>query len=328
MSACIINNTFVSVILNSGISDFLQSFILRFNASYTKKVIVEALLLLGELWPYIVAGILVTTSIKMFLSKEDMSRIFLKRKNLSIILAALVGVISPLGSYVIIPLSAALFTLGVPLPVLMTLLVSSPLIDPNLFILTAGAFGYEMAVVRLFSSFILGISAGFLTLALMRSNYLKNDFIIKSDFKSNMDFSNVPERNLNYFGIELYKMTKYICRYFLLAILLAAIIKIVTPPRLMTRMFSDNDFLSVLFTTGAGIPFYICGGAAIPIIQQLADLGLSNGAVLAFFISGPITKISNLVLINSAFSTRFFILYLFTGISGAIFFGMMYNFLL
>ena len=92
----------------------------------------------------------------MFLSKEQVAVFFNRGKNMSILLAAAIGVVAPLGSYVVIPLSASLFLLGTPLPVLMALLVASPLIDPNLFILTAGAFGYKLALARMTAAFFLG----------------------------------------------------------------------------------------------------------------------------------------------------------------------------
>ena len=71
-------------------------------------------------------------------------------------------------------LSAGLFLIGTPLPVLMSLVISSPLINPNLFLLTAGAFGYEMAILRLLSAFLLGITAGYLTLCLLKIKYIQS----------------------------------------------------------------------------------------------------------------------------------------------------------
>ena len=141
------------------IADYLKSlfynFLNHYEGSYTKRVLEEALILLGDLWPYLVLGIIATSLIKLYISKNKITEFFQNRKNLSIVLAALIGVISPLGSYIIIPLSAALFLMGTPLPVLISLLMSSPLINPNLFLLTAGAFGYEMAVLRLLSALLL-----------------------------------------------------------------------------------------------------------------------------------------------------------------------------
>ncbi len=314
-------------------ADFLESlfysFLDHYEGSYTKKVLEEALILLGNLWPYLVSGIFATSLINLFISKNRISEFFQNRKNLSIILAALIGVISPLGSYVVIPLSAALFLMGTPLPVLMSLIMSSPLINPNLFLLTAGAFGYEMAVLRLLSAFLIGVSAGYISLWLINLKFINPELAVNKNNNNNIaSFRQQGKRSLLHkFGIELYKMTVYISKYFLLGILLAAIIKILIPPNLMIKLFNGNNFFSVLFSTGAGIPFYVCGGAAIPVVQQLADLGMSKGAVLAFFISGPVTKISNLILVKTAFSSRIFLFYLSVSITGALLFGLAYNIL-
>lgn len=112
-----------------------------YSVSSARKILIEALDLLNQLWPYVVIGIVLTTFIKLYVPKKSMADFFALHKNISITLSALIGVVSPLGSYVVIPLAAALFAIGVPLPPLMALLMSSPLIDPNLFVLTTGALG-------------------------------------------------------------------------------------------------------------------------------------------------------------------------------------------
>ncbi|UCH15335.1 MAG: permease, partial [Bacteroidales bacterium] len=265
------------------IADYLKSlfynFLNHYEGSYTKRVLEEALILLGDLWPYLVLGIIATSLIKLYISKNRITEFFQNRKNLSIVLAALIGVVSPLGSYIIIPLSAALFLMGTPLPVLMSLIMSSPLINPNLFLLTAGAFGYEMAVLRLLSAFLLGIAAGYFTLWLINIKYILPEIALNKNNHPNIALNKQTNgKPLAYkFGIEIYKMTIYISKYFFLGILLAATIKILIPPNLMIKLFRGNNFLSVLFSTGAGIPFYVCGGAAIPVVQQLADLGMNKG---------------------------------------------------
>jgi uncharacterized membrane protein YraQ (UPF0718 family) len=299
----------------------------HYSGSYTKRVMEEAIALLAELWPYLVAGIVITTLIKIYLSKDKVAAFFTRSKNMSIVLAAAIGVITPLGSYVVIPLSASLFLLGTPLPVLMALLISSPLIDPNLFILTAGAFGYKLALARLTAAFCAGLAAGYFTRWLIHHRIITENAILKKEADKTMNLTMGKPENKTFpvFFKSLFGMTIYICKYFFLAIILAALIKILTPPNLMIRLFNGNNFLSVLFSTAAGIPFYTCGGAAIPVVRELADLGLSRGAVLAFFIAGPVTKISNVVLMYAEYNFRIFLVYIFTGISGALLFGWIYN---
>jgi uncharacterized protein len=307
---------------------FFFNFLDHFQASYTGRILYEAVLLLGQLWPYLVGGIILSTAVRMYVSKERMSAFFTgRRSNAYIFLAALIGVVSPLGSYVIIPLSAALLVTGVPLSLLMALIVSSPLMNPNLFVLTAGAMGMELALMRTISALLLGSIAGFSTLWMERKNIIRPGYVIREGTAFTMETirGGGVERTFKGFIRELYKMTRYISRYFFLAIVLASAIKIAVNPKIIVRLFDSDNLLSVILSTAAGVPFYVCGGAAIPIVQQLADLGMSKGAALAYFISGPVTKISNLVIIQAAFRRVILVQYLIIGIGGAILIGFLYN---
>jgi uncharacterized membrane protein YraQ (UPF0718 family) len=296
----------------------------RFSGSYTRKILLEALQLLGQLWPYLVVGIILSTLVKTFISKQRMADFFSKRNHTAtILLASMIGVASPIGSYIIIPMSAALLGIGVPLSALMALMVSSPLINPNLFVLTAGAMGIEMAILRVMAAFLLGSIAGYTTLWLERIQILFPGGVLKDNqFFSIENFTDTGrERTMGGFLHELYKMARYVSKFFFLAIVLAAAIKIAVNPSLIVRLFDSDNILSIILSTGAGVPFYVCGGAAIPVVQQLADLGMSKGAVLAYFISGPITKISNLVIIYAAFKRIILVHYLAIGILGAVITG-------
>ena len=284
--------------------------------------------MLGQLWPYLLLGILASTLLKIYVTKQRMSGFFNRTDyNAPILLASIIGVVSPLGSYIIVPMSAALFVIGVPLPVLMALMVSSPLINPNLFILTTGAMGIEMAILRTVSAFLLGTIAGYTTLWLEKKHIFYTERVmLKYQQHSLEHFADTGnERTLSGFFRELYKMSLYVSKYFFLAIILAAAIKIAVNPEIIVSLFDSDNFLSVALSAGAGVPFYVCGGAAIPVIQQLADLGMSKGAVLAFFISGPVTKISNLVIIQATFKWTVLLHYLAIGIIGAMVLGMIYN---
>ncbi|MCK5137437.1 MAG: permease [Bacteroidales bacterium] len=306
----------------------LYNFLNHFEASYTKKILVEALQLLGQLWPFLVMGIIASTLVKIYVSKQKMAAFFSKKDpTATILIASVIGVFSPLGSYIIIPMSAALFGIGVPLHIMMALMVSSPLMNPNLFILTAGAMGLKIAIVRVLSAFLLGSIAGYTTLWMEKKHILNPDKVIKNTQQFSLEQFSVKgsEKCITGFLSELYKMGRYVSKYFFLAIILAAIIKIAANPKLIIRLFNSDHILSIILSTGAGIPFYVCGGAAIPVVQQLADLGMSKGAVLAFFISGPVTKISNLVIIQATFKRTILIQYLATGLIGALILGLIYN---
>jgi len=87
-----------------------------------------------------------------------------------------------------------------------------------------------------------------------------------------------------------------------------------------------NQILSVFASTAAGIPLYSCGGTVIPVMKELADMGVNKGAILAFLISGPATKISTLVLLTTMFKKGIVAVYFALSIVGAIVFGIAYHF--
>jgi len=316
------------ILLTGFFSRMYYGFLDRFAESYTRRILLEAFDLLGMLWPYLVAGILLTTLVKFYVSRDRLAGFFRDRTGgMSVVLAAFIGAASPLGSYVVIPLSAALLAAGVPLPPLMALMVASPLINPNLFMLTLGAMGPEMALARTVTAVLLGTAAGYLSYWML----LRREVSVTSLLRDRQPFAMAtatagsPDRTIKAFLRDLYRMSRYVSKYFFLAIVLAAAFKILINPSVIVRLFGDSLFLSVVLTTAAGVPFYVCGGAAIPVVQSLAELGMSKGAVLAFFISGPVTKVSNLVVLSAAFKPRLVLWYLMAGIGGALLFGLLYN---
>src|SRR3546814_17716262 len=83
-------------------------------------------------------------------------------------LAALAGGLSPFCSCGVIPLIAALLAMGVPLSAVMAFWLASPVIDPSMFVLTAGVLGSEFALAKTLAAIGLGLFGGFVTLVLIR----------------------------------------------------------------------------------------------------------------------------------------------------------------
>jgi uncharacterized membrane protein YraQ (UPF0718 family) len=157
----------------------------------------------------------------------------------------------------------------------------------------------EMAIARTVTAFILALIGGLLTIKLFKPLYntdAPTHFIKKSSDKS--------------LWLDIYGNIKYIVKYFSIAIFLSAAVKALVPPEMITRLLSGNAKMSTLIAIGMGVPFYTCGGSAIPFIETLMDLGMSKGATLAFFISGPATKLETLYAYKSLLGTKVLIFYL------------------
>jgi uncharacterized protein len=176
--------------------------------------------------------------------------------------------------------------------------------------------------VRLLAGFTLGVIAGYifmipgLNIGKIPVDVANNQ--VKALSTENKNF-------LQKFLKELKGSTKYMLKYFSIAVVIAAAIKNLITTDQVNWLLGNGSFLSVVIATGAGIPLYSCGGAAIPVLYQLSEMGMTQGAILAFFISGPSTRISNLVIISSVFNIRILLIYLGIILSGAILSGFLYN---
>jgi uncharacterized protein len=291
----------------------------RFLQSHTWRVLEQVYALVLQLLPYLVVSIFLSTIIKQYTTADNLKR-YISGKNvhLSIVVAALLGIVSPLGSYIVIPLAAALLVAGLPLAPVVTFMVSSPLINPGLFMLTVGALGMEMAVMRVLSAFALGVTAGLITHHLLQPM----ETVIKKLPEGDTTKLIKKRTFLN----EALAYTKYISKYFFIGIFIAALTKVFIPVAWLSTMLGSNHVISIFAATLAGVPFYTCGGAELPVIQQLADLGADKGAILAYFISGPATKVATVVLIISVFRKEIVYLYFSVSIIGAILMGLLYHY--
>ena len=309
--------------MSSELNDFFQSLPSLFYMSYTYRIIVDSWSLFLQLWFYLFVGIIFTSLFQAFIDKQKLSNWVNRKPHISIIGAACFGVISPLGTYVCIPLAGSLYSKGTPLGPLMAFLVASPILNPTIFMLTIGAFGYQMALFRLISGILLGVIAGYL---FMFRGTKTGDIPLDEDKIQNKQVSDLKLTIYQKFLKELKGSTLYMLKYFSIAILIASAIKNLVTTEQVHWLLGNGSFMSVVFAAGAGIPLYSCGGAAIPVLFQLSEMGMTKGAVLAFFISGPSTRISNLVILSSVFNFRILSLYLTIVLLGAVLFGLLYNF--
>jgi len=251
----------------------------------------------------------------------------------SIILASLLGVVSPLGSYAVIPIFAVMLSTGVPIAPVMSFLITSPLINPFMFVTTWGVLGPGLAMARLLSALALGILCGLIFHYLNKKNFfaeLGTSNPGKSDNNNRRkDFiSKLTQKSSGNKWIDairlMYKMAKYPGKYFLLAILVAALVDTYVPASAVVMTLGASRF-SVLLAAAMSIPFYVCGGGAIPIIYGLMNMGMTKGAALAFFIAGPATRISPMVTVALLVKKKAFIIYFLIAILGGIAFGYLYG---
>ena len=116
--------------------------------------------------------------------------------------------------------------------------------------------------------------------------------------------------------IECKRSFLFLGKYFVIALFISALVKSLVPAELINKILGGNARMSLVAAIAMGIPFYSCGGAAIPLIQILSEMGMNKGAVLTFFIAGPSTKLETIYVYKSLLGYKLLLYFLsFTLIS-------------
>ena len=107
----------------------------------------------------------------------------------AIVLATVVGAFSPFCSCGVIPVIASLLIGGVPLAPVMSFWIASPSMDPEIFFLSVGMIGWELAVWRLTATLLLSLSAGLITQVLMNRGWLGGQILRSRQYKPSQGLS-------------------------------------------------------------------------------------------------------------------------------------------
>lgn len=287
-----------------------------FQRTFSYRILLAFADMLWLVLPFFISGILVSALIARYFPRLEKLSIFRRDGFVAIAVASLLGVFSPLATYLAVPFGALLIGMGFAVAPVLSFVVASPLMNPNLFILTAGVLGINMALARTVSAWLLGVIAGLLYL------YLARRRVPLLDGKSDLQ---VPQKSQRTYRAEVWAQCKFVSKYLFISLLISAMVRVLVPAEWIAKALGAHASLSVLIAVALGVPLYSCGGAAIPIMRVLVDMGMTQGAVLAFFISGPATKLSTIYVFKAAMGSRMLAFYLIITLIGAILFGYIYE---
>lgn len=253
-----------------------------------------------------------------------------------IMFAALAGGLSPFCSCGVIPLIAALLAMGVPLPAVMAFWLASPVMDPSMFLLTTGVLGVEFAVAKTFAAVGLGVMGGLAVMVLSGSGALRNPLregvgdggcgassvrTVKPVF---WKFWTVAERREK-FGRESVKTTLFLGQWLTLAFLLESLMLAYVPAEAVTSVLGGEGLAPVATATLVGVPAYLNGYAALPLVGGLIDQGMAPGAGLAFLVAGGVTSLPAAIAVWALVRFRVFAIYIALSLAGAFAAGLLYQ---
>jgi uncharacterized membrane protein YraQ (UPF0718 family) len=234
---------------------------------------------------------------------------------LEIMFAAVLGAASPICMYGTIPLIATLGKKGLPQQIIAAFMVSSILINPNLFLFSF-ALGAEVAVIRLFACLMAGIIAGVLVKV-----FFKNKDLFNYEGFGERKNCSIQKKTFIVYIKDLNRGVIKTAPYFIVGIVLTALFSRYVNSNMVASVFGGNHKLGVILAASLGIPVYVCGGGTIPLLSLWMQQGMSVGSAIAFMISGAATKLTNLSAVKTILGMRNFVTYIAFNIIFAIIAG-------
>ncbi|MDR0503558.1 MAG: permease [Treponema sp.] len=286
--------------------------------------------MLSGFFPYFLAGIFLGELIKFASWTKLIYKWISKSPVLAVISASIIGILSPLCTYGTIPIVIELYKSQEPrsgtvrASPLITFCAASSLMNPQLFVMTAGGIGLEMAIVRTLAVFTFSFAAGMLTLIIPDRFMIRKNIKVYEDGGGKIETRKKKKFAVKQYFINCVKSFLYIAPFLLIGVFLGAAVTVFVPQRFFYEALYMGRVQSILAGAILGIPMNACGGGAIPFVQTLLALGLGKGAALAFFLVGPALRPAPLAAMSALFTPLMLIGYAVFLIISAVFMGLVY----
>lgn len=267
------------------------------------------------------------------------ARAFAGRTIPMIFTAALFGALSPFCSCGVIPIIAALLAMGVPLAPVMAFWLASPIMDPSMFVLSSAVLGLDYAIGKTIAAIAIGLMGGFGVLALNRMPIFADPLrenvgnggcaatSVRAQKPVTWAFWREPARMAK-FRKEALKTGFFLGKWLTLAFLLESLMLAYIPAEWISTLLSGSGVTSIGLATLVGVPAYLNGYAALPLVSGLLDQGMAPGAALAFLVAGGVTSIPAAIAVFALVKRPVFLVYLGFALSGSFAAGLLFQVIL
>jgi uncharacterized membrane protein YraQ (UPF0718 family) len=286
--------------------------------------------------PYLLLSIAVSAYATASGADNLIARAFSGSPLTMIAIAAVFGGLSPFCSCGVIPLIAALLAMGVPLSAVMAFWLASPVIDPSMFVLTSGLLGLEFAVAKTLTAAGLGLFGGYATHMLLRAGYFADPLrpnvgnggcgasAVRKPGTVVWTFWSEPVRREK-FAREAFSVTVFLLKWLSLAFLLESVMLAYVPQEWIAASLGGGGYWPIATATLVGVPAYLNGYAALPLVSGLIEQGMAPGAGLSFLVAGGVTSLPAAIAVFALVRRPVFVLYVIFALIGSLASGLAFQ---
>lgn len=246
-----------------------------------------------------------------------------------VVVFAVFGGLSPFCSCGVVPIIAALLSMGVPVSAVLAFCLASPIMDPAMFALTVGTLGTDFAIAKTVAAIAVGLIGGVGTRALEVRGLFANPLraaagnggcaasgLRRGEAVRWAIWTESARRAA--FGRQATANALLLGKWLLLAYMLENVLLTVVPPATVAALLGPQNPWAVPLSVIVGVPAYINGYAALPLVAGLIDMGTSKAVAMGFLVGGAVTSIPAAMAVGGLVRTSVFAAYLAFALIGAL----------
>ena len=206
-----------------------------------------------------------------------------------------------------------------------------------MFLLTLGTLGLGFALFKTFAAVALGLIGGFGTALLDAQRRLHRSLASRGRqwrLRRCARSAN-PKAVVWRFWEEPARTTTFVTsgrdtvlflgKWLTLAFLLESLMIAWIPAEQVAATLGGDGILPVITAVLVGVPAYLNGYAALPLIGGLMDQGMTPGAGMAFLIAGGVTSMPAAIAVWALARPPVFLAYVGFSLGGALALGLLFN---
>ena len=285
-----------------------------------KNISIIFLSIFFESLPFLLLGSLISAVIETFVSNEKISKIIPKNKILGSLVGIVLGFFIPACDCAVIPVSKRLLKKKIPINVVVSFMLASPIINPVVLLSTYYAF-YKTTPSIFYYRLILGILVALIIGIIIDMFFKDKDIMVGEydceseschhhDHEIDNDVINKYKKNsFKNIVLSIFKHTTYdlfdVVKYLMLGGMIASLVQILLP-RSIIIVFSNNQILSIITLMLFAYLISLCSTSDSFVGKSLLSC-FSKNSVVAYLLLGPMIDIKNTFVLLGNYKKSFVI---------------------
>lgn len=260
----------------------------------------------------------------------DRARTFLEGRGLfaGLVLAVVLGVITPFCSCSSIPLFIGFVAAGIPLSITLTFLIASPLVSETAAILIGDHFGWDVAGAYVLAGALIAMGIGAIFSRFHLDKWVE-PYVFEtriSQLRADGHRPTLAER-VEAAIEEVKDIFSKVWKWVIVGVGIGAVIHGWVPADFFARYVGADNPLGVPLATLFGIPLYVNGGGVVPIGEALWAKGMPLGTVMSLMMGAIALSIPEGIMLRRVLKPQLLALFFGSVAVGIIIVGYTFNFI-